>query len=55
MSEGPPSLVEFHRVPPTRPADLYSPTADLWVVTAYFNPAGFRSKRVNYDLFREPD
>jgi hypothetical protein len=40
-------------MPPTRPADRYAPTADLWVVTAYFNPAGFRSKRVNYDRFRE--
>src|SRR5262245_14756207 len=27
--------------------------ADLWVVTAYFNPAGFRSRRRNFDLFRE--
>src|SRR3954471_7483678 len=40
-------------MPPTRPADRYAPTADLWVVTAYFNPAGFRSKRLNYDRFRE--
>jgi hypothetical protein len=37
----------------TRPADLYTPTADLCVVTAYFNPAGFQSKRRNFDLFRE--
>jgi hypothetical protein len=37
----------------TRPADRYAPTPDLWVVTAYFNPAGFRSKRRNYDLFRD--
>src|SRR5690348_10790032 len=40
-------------MPTTRPADRYAPAADLWVVTAYFNPAGFRSKRRNYDLFRD--
>jgi hypothetical protein len=37
----------------TRPADRYAPTADLYVVTAYFNPARFRSKRHNYKLFRD--
>ena len=37
----------------TRSADRYASTTDLWGVTAYFNPAGFRSKRRNYDLFRE--
>jgi hypothetical protein len=36
-----------------RPADRYAPTADLWVVSAYFNPAGFHSRRQNYDLFRD--
>jgi hypothetical protein len=36
-----------------RPADRYAPTTDLGVVTAYFNPAGFRSRRRNYDLFRD--
>jgi hypothetical protein len=40
-------------MPATRPADRYAPTADLCVVTAYFNPAGFRSKRRNYELFQE--
>jgi hypothetical protein len=35
------------------PADRYTATADLWVVTAWFNPAGFRSRRRNHDLFRE--
>jgi hypothetical protein len=39
---------------PTHPADRYTSTTDLWVVTAYFNPAGFRSKRRNYDAFRQP-
>jgi hypothetical protein len=37
-----------------RPAGQYTPTTDLWIVTAYFNPAGFRSRRCNYDRFREP-
>jgi hypothetical protein len=38
---------------PTRvcAADRYAPTADLSIVTAYFNPAGFRSRRRNYELF----
>jgi hypothetical protein len=36
-----------------RPADRYAVTADLCVVTAYFNPAGFHSRRQNYELFRE--
>lgn len=40
-------------MPATRPADRYAPAADLWVVTTYFNPAGFRSKRMNYARFRE--
>jgi hypothetical protein len=26
---------------------------DLWVITAYFNSAGFRTKRTNYDCFIE--
>jgi hypothetical protein len=36
-----------------RPADRYAATAELWVVTAYFNPAGFHSRRRNHDLFQE--
>lgn len=39
-------------MPETRPVDRYAPTAELCVVTAYFNPAGFRSKRRNYEVFR---
>jgi hypothetical protein len=34
-----------------RAADRYAPTADLSIVTAYFNPAGFRSRRQNYEQF----
>jgi hypothetical protein len=34
-------------------ADRYAPAPDLGVVTVYFNPAGFRSRRRNYDLFRD--
>ena len=40
-------------MPAARPADRYAPTDELGVVAAYFNPAGFRSKRRNYELFRE--
>ncbi len=36
---------------PAAPATRYTP-ADLWVVTAYFNPESFRSKRENCDRFR---
>lgn len=34
-------------------ADSYRTTDDLWVITSYFNPEGYRTKRCNYDLFRE--
>src|SRR5262245_23219149 len=36
------------------PAAAYTPTADLWVVTAYFNPHSYRTRRRNFDLFRAP-
>jgi hypothetical protein len=35
--------------PPRRPTTL---PGDLWAVTAYFNPAGYRTKSENYDRFR---
>lgn len=35
------------------PAERYDPVDDLWLVTAYFNPAGYRRKRTNYETFRE--
>jgi hypothetical protein len=28
------------------------PTADLWAITSYFNPAGYTTRRENYRLFR---
>lgn len=37
-----------------RPADRYAPAADLWIVGAYFNPAGYRTKPANYDAFLAP-
>lgn len=36
-----------------RPADRYAPAPDLWLVTCYFNPAGYRTKRINHELFCE--
>ncbi len=33
------------------PARDYAPAADLAVITSYFNPAGFVSKRKNYEQF----
>ncbi len=30
---------------------LYEPAPGLWVVTAYYNPLGYRTRRVNYDVF----
>jgi hypothetical protein len=32
----------------------YEPCDDLWIVTAYFNPCGYRSRRANYAAFSEP-
>jgi len=34
-------------------AAVYSSTDDLWIVTAYFNANGYRTKRQNYECFRE--
>jgi hypothetical protein len=35
------------------PAERYAPADDLWVVTTYFDAAGYRRKRANYETFRE--
>lgn len=35
------------------PAKTYEPAADLWLLTAYFNPLGYRSKRRNYETFKD--
>lgn len=35
--------------PPRRPARL---GGELWAVTTFYNPAGYRTKKENYDVFR---
>ncbi len=37
-----------------RPAEFYAPCNDLWVITTYYNPAGYRTKRQNYERFAAP-
>jgi hypothetical protein len=37
-----------------RPAAAYAPCEDLWIVTTYYNPAGYRTKRANYERFAAP-
>lgn len=32
----------------------YEPAYDLWVVTCFFNPCGYLSRRKNYESFRQP-
>jgi hypothetical protein len=32
---------------------VYAPCDDLWIVTPYFNPCGYRSRRENYRAFAE--
>lgn len=39
---------------PTPSADAYIPCADLWVITPYYNPAGYRTRRENYEQFAAP-
>lgn len=34
--------------------DRYRPAPDLGLITTYFNPARYRTKRANYERFREP-
>ena len=36
------------------PAAVYAPCDDLWIVTTYYNPAGYRTKRENYARFAAP-
>ncbi|MEO8605300.1 MAG: hypothetical protein ABI629_22210, partial [bacterium] len=33
------------------PTGLYRPADDLCIVTTYFNPAGYVTRRVNHDIF----
>lgn len=37
-----------------QPAGIYDSADDLWIVTSYFNPVGYRSRRRNYDAFLAP-
>jgi hypothetical protein len=37
-----------------RPALPYQPSPDLWVVTCYFNPRRYKTKRENYERFAAP-
>jgi len=34
-----------------RGADSYNPVADMWIVTTYFNPSGYKIKSSNYEAF----
>lgn len=36
-----------------RAAPAYTPAPDLWVVTSYFNPTGYRTKRRNFERFSD--
>ncbi|WP_129677464.1 hypothetical protein [Candidatus Chloroploca sp. Khr17] len=36
------------------PAAAYAPCDDLWVVTTYYNPARYQTKRANYEYFAAP-
>ena len=37
-----------------QPAAAYDPVDDLWIVTSYFDPVGYHSRRRNYDAFQAP-
>ena len=45
-SAPPPEVIEV-----ALPNGLYEPADDLWILSAYFNPARYRSRRVNHDIF----
>jgi hypothetical protein len=36
-----------------RPADAYTPVPDLWVISSFFNPNGYKTKLRNYERFIE--
>lgn len=42
------------QLPLTIPASAYEPVDDLALVTSYFNPRGYRTKRANLDAFLAP-
>jgi hypothetical protein len=35
-----------------RPAERYEAADDLWILTSYFNPVGYRTRLLNYEMFR---
>ncbi len=35
------------------PFEAYLPAPELWVLTVYYNPCGFKSRRKTYDVFAE--
>ena len=37
-----------------QPAGVYDSVDDLWIVTSYFDPVGYHSRRRNYDAFQAP-
>jgi hypothetical protein len=37
-----------------QPALTYTPCTELWCITAYFNPAHYRTRRANYQTFAAP-
>ncbi len=39
---------------PIGAAPCYAPCSDLWVITTYFNPAGYTTLRRNYETFAAP-
>ncbi len=39
---------------PVEPAPKYLPCPDLWLITTYFNPGNFATKRRNYERFAAP-
>jgi len=43
-----------HTMNEFRPAPAYAPCDDLWIVTTYYNPARYRTKRANYERFAAP-
>lgn len=40
------------RQPPTRLEKRRGPESSFWAVTAYFNPAGWKARKRNYEIFR---
>jgi hypothetical protein len=39
-------------MPKLHPAERYAPTDDLWLVTSYFNPCKYSTRRRNFEIFQ---